>query len=39
MSNDIYLYDNSNVLKNLLNIIDEDELDLAERKDNKIRKV
>ena len=30
MSNDIYLYDNSHVLKNLLNIIDEDELDLAE---------
>ena len=27
---DIYLYENSNVLKNLLNIINDDELDLAE---------
>lgn len=27
---DIYLYENSNVLKNLLNITDENELDLAE---------
>ena len=27
---DIYLQENSNVLKNLLNITDEDELDLAE---------
>ena len=28
--NDIYLYDNSNVLKNLLNIHDEAQLDIAE---------
>lgn len=27
---DIYLYENSNILRNLLNITDEDELDLAE---------
>lgn len=27
---DIYLYDNSNVLKNILNITDDEELDLAE---------